>query len=251
MIANGLSVVEAHKLINLTEKLKLCIENKYLIFHQWWLEFLRKTENAGSSDYIELPPISNELLVCKTVCGYEIRPNLIENFDFTSVPEVVFNELRKAFGFEDETRDIITVKLINGMQELKQKSFVEDHLLELKTALFSEQSNVIALKVSSAESVDGMCAKAMNALNIPEKQCRIAQLMIKKNNKFEYLSSGIAQNKFCEILSSGTVIYIDETGKGPEREACKSNRKSRSRFSYSAIQTKLRNSIEKKARYTP
>lgn len=86
--------------------------------------------------------------------------------------------------------------------------------------------------------MDEIQTKAMDALNIPENQRRNAQFLVEENNKYEYLPNTISESKLNELIGSAAVIYIDETGKGLQLEATKSENGtpngSRQRYSYSA-----------------
>ncbi|KAI1715418.1 ubiquitin carboxyl-terminal hydrolase domain-containing protein [Ditylenchus destructor] len=238
MASKFLQTKKARELCELAEKSTLNVGDKWcLISHKWWLEFMDKKDNAGSSDYIELPPISNEQLLEKSGQRFELKPKLMENFDFTPVPEPVFDELRNAFGVENESRDIIQRKVVKGTI-LNNQIFIEYYPLEFKIARFSDRDKIVTLKVSKAESVDEIQTKAMDALNIPENQRRNAQFLVEENNKYEYLPNTISESKLNELIGSAAVIYIDETGKGLQLEATKSENGtpngSRQRYSYSA-----------------
>lgn len=58
----------------------------------------------------------------------------MENFDFTPVPEPVFDELRNAFGVENESRDIIQRKVVKGTI-LNNQIFIEYYPLEFKVVI--------------------------------------------------------------------------------------------------------------------
>ncbi|KAI1701783.1 DUSP domain-containing protein [Ditylenchus destructor] len=216
--ANSLSVEEARGLLELTKNSELNVgENWYLISQKWWREFMTQITYS----WLCLPPISNEQLVRKVEHSFDLKPNLLELFDFTPVPEPVFEELRNRFGFELEERDIIQRRVIKG-DYMGQQIFIEYYLLELKIARFAEQNNVISLKVSRADTTDEIREKAMNALNIPPYQHRTAQFLIEQDNEYECLPKNIPQVKLNELFDSKTVIYIDETGIGLQLNQLKS-----------------------------
>ncbi|KAI1707809.1 BTB/POZ domain-containing protein [Ditylenchus destructor] len=132
MAVNILETDKARELCELAENSTLNIGDKwYLISHKWWLDFMVEIDNAGSSDFIELPPISNEQLLEKSGQRFKLKPKMMENFDFTPVPEFVFDELRSAFGVENESRDVIQRKVIKGTV-LDNQIFIEYYPLEFE-----------------------------------------------------------------------------------------------------------------------
>ncbi|KAI1715924.1 DUSP domain-containing protein [Ditylenchus destructor] len=216
--ANSLSVEEARGLLELTKNSALNVgDNWYLISQKWWREFMTQITYS----WLCLPPISNEQLVRKVEHGFELKPNLLELFDFTPVPEPVFEVLRNRFGLELDERDVILRRVIKA-DYMGQQIFIEYYLLELKIARFSEKNNVISLKVSRADTTNEIREKAMDALSIPQYQHRTAQFIIELGNEYECLPKNIPQVKLNELFDSETVIYIDETGIGLQLNQLKS-----------------------------
>ncbi|KAI1701585.1 DUSP domain-containing protein [Ditylenchus destructor] len=104
----------------------------YLVAQKWWSKFHCKATNSTlSTHHIKLSSISNESIVEKAERGYELKPKLVEKVDFIAVPETVFNELRAAFGVENDSRDVIHRKVIKGVL-FDQQVTIEYYPIEIK-----------------------------------------------------------------------------------------------------------------------
>lgn len=88
---------------------------------------------------------------------------------------------------------------------------------------------MVTLKVSQRCSVEEVRNKALDALGVAEKSRRNVQFLIKGNwDKYE----SVSESKLAAILSTDTVIYVDETGMDVEQQQALSSDMNGNRRSY-------------------
>ncbi|CAD5225212.1 unnamed protein product [Bursaphelenchus xylophilus] len=211
----GINYEEAKQLIDATKTTDLAPGTYwYLIDQHWWSNLQQNYDVLSKSQdqsLIDLGPLDNSQLLEKEPGTDKVRlkQSLVEELNYSLVPEHVFEAIKKKLGLKNGEADVIKRPVVQGTV-LQKDAFVEVYPLQLQVAKLNAKNDIKILNVSYADSFEELKKKAFDLLQIPEDKRAEAQIKFEKNkNDYETINEKVSTN-LASILRMDMVFYVDD-----------------------------------------